>query len=83
MQSVANQLPATSAAHTLPVFPPLAQETRTHVETACMCFHLNRKPQTGRAWACLENGPLRPIRIHGRLLWPVADIRKLLNGEAA
>ena len=44
---------------------------------------LNRKPQTLRAWACLENGPIRPIRINGRLAWPVAQIRALLSGGAA
>ena len=41
---------------------------------------INRKPQTLRKWACLENGPLRPIRINGRLAWRVADIQALLNG---
>lgn len=61
-------------------FPPLEQETRSHVETACAAFFLSRKPQTLRAWACLENGPIRPIRINGRLAWPVAAIRALLNG---
>lgn len=42
---------------------------------------LNRKDQTLRKWACLENGPIRPIRIHGRLAWPVADLARILNGE--
>ena len=42
---------------------------------------LNRKPQTLRKWACLENGPIRPIRINGRLAWRINDIQKLLNGE--
>ena len=42
---------------------------------------INRKPQTLRKWACLENGPLRPIRIHGRLAWRVADLEHLLRGE--
>lgn len=73
------QIPATSAAHSLPTFCPLEKETRSHVETACAAFHLLRKPQTMRAYACLENGPIRPIRINGRLAWPVADIRKLLE----
>jgi len=41
---------------------------------------INRKPQTLRKWACLENGPIRPIRINGRLAWRVADLRALLNG---
>lgn len=60
--------------------PPLEVETRSHVDTACASFHLTRQPQTLRAWACFENGPLRPIRISGRLAWPVAEIRRLLAG---
>ncbi|MEV9633748.1 DNA-binding protein [Burkholderia pseudomallei] len=43
---------------------------------------INRKPQTLRKWACLENGPIRPVRINGRLAWKVTDIQALLNGEA-
>ena len=43
---------------------------------------LNRAAQTLRKWACLENGPIRPVRIHRRLAWKVSDIQKLLNGEA-
>lgn len=61
-------------------FLPLDQENRSHIDTACAAFHLTRKAQTLRAWACLENGPLRPIRIMNRLAWSVADIRRLLNG---
>ncbi|MBF6990932.1 DNA-binding protein [Cupriavidus sp. IK-TO18] len=41
---------------------------------------LQRRPQTLHKWACLENGPIRPIRIHGRLGWRVADLQKLLTG---
>ena len=44
---------------------------------------LNRAPQTLRKWACLENGPIRPLRINGRLAWRVADLMKLLSGGAA
>jgi len=61
-------------------FPPLEQVTRPTVPTADAAHYLNRQPQTMRAWACLENGPLRPVRINGRLAWPVAGIRELLNG---
>lgn len=67
---------------TIQQFLPLEQESRSHVETACAAFHLMRRPQTMRAYACLENGPIRPIRINGRLAWPVAEIRTLLNGGA-
>ena len=59
--------------------PALANETRTHVPTACAAFWLNRSPQTLRAWACFENGPVRPVRVGGRLAWPVAAIKGLLN----
>ncbi|MEM5427201.1 helix-turn-helix domain-containing protein [Cupriavidus oxalaticus] len=41
---------------------------------------LNRKPRTLYAWSCLENGPIRPVRVHGRLGWRVDDIDRLLNG---
>lgn len=77
MQTV-TALHATSAAH---VFTPLEQVTRPTVPTDAAAYYLNRRPQTLRAWACLENGALRPVRICGRLAWRVADIRALLNGE--
>lgn len=63
--------------------PSLAEETRTHVATARAAFWLNRKEQTLRMWACYENGPLRPVRINGRLAWSVAEIRRLLGQEGA
>ena len=62
-------------------FPPIYCERRTHVETACAAYHLNRKPQTLRSWASLENGPIRPKRINRRLIWPVEEIKILLNIE--
>lgn len=49
-------------------YPPLDQECRSSVDTACAAYHLNRAPQTMRAWACMENGPLRPVRINDRLV---------------
>lgn len=69
MQTVANQN-----------FTPLALETRTAIPTDAAAHHLNRQPQTLRSWASTEQGPIRPIRINGRLAWPVAGIRALLNG---
>ena len=60
-------------------FPPLESVTRPTVDTAAAAFFLNRRPQTMRAWACLENGPLRPIRINGRLAWPVSELRRVLG----
>lgn len=57
----------------------LDEEKRTALPTAEAAYHLNRAPQTLRLWACNDDGPIRPIRINGRLAWQVADIRKLLG----
>lgn len=50
------------------------------VSTAEAARALNRKSQTLRRWACYGSGPIQPLRIHGRLGWRVADIRRLLDG---
>jgi hypothetical protein len=60
-------------------FTPLDRETRTTVDTETAAYHLSREPQTLRVWACRETGPLRPLRVHGRLAWPTAEIRRLLG----
>ncbi|WP_090627413.1 helix-turn-helix domain-containing protein [Nitrosomonas marina] len=62
-------------------FPPIEQVTRTAVTTNEAAFYLNRKPQTLRIWAMNENGLIRPIRINGRLAWPVSEIKQLLGVE--
>jgi hypothetical protein len=61
-------------------FIPLDQEQRSHIETAAAAFHLMRKQQTLRLWACFEYGPILPLRINGRLAWPVSRLRELLSG---
>lgn len=61
-------------------YPPLDIITLPTIPTNAAAYYLNRQPQTLRVWACLENGPIRPIRINGRLAWPVAIIRNLLAG---
>lgn len=60
-------------------FPPLEHVTRTAVDTSSAAYYLNRQPQTLRGWACHEDGPIRPVRIHGRLAWPVAELRRVLG----
>jgi len=62
-------------------FTPLDRESRTHVDTETMCWHLGFAQQTARLWACKETYPegLKPIRVNGRLKWPVAAIRKTLG----
>lgn len=61
---------------------PLELETRSALPTREAAHHLNRKMQTLHTWACFENGPIRPVRVNGRLAWRVADIQRVLNGEA-
>ncbi len=63
--------------HTL----PLDCEARSALPTSEAAFHLNRAQHTLRLWACLENGPLRPIRVNGRLAWPVSEIKRLLGAS--
>ena len=60
---------------------PLNQEARTAIPTGEAARHLGRAQQTLRLWACHETGPIRPVRVHGRLLWPVAELRRLLGAE--
>lgn len=60
-------------------FPPLESVTRPTVDTAAAAYYLNRRPQTLRGHACNEDGPIRPLRINGRLAWPVSDLRRLLG----
>ncbi|MDI4632633.1 DNA-binding protein [Pelomonas sp. V22] len=62
---------------------PLDREARAALPTPEAARHLNRAQQTLRLWAMRENGPIRPIRINGRLAWPVSELRKLLNVAAA
>jgi len=79
-----NQTATTGAtfAPASPAFVSLERETRAAVETECAAFHLLRQPQTLRIWACKENGPIRPFRVCGRLMWPTADLRKLCGVAA-
>lgn len=60
-------------------FPRLQQVDKPTVSTAAAAYYLDRKPATLRAWASREDGPIRPVRVHGRLGWPVAGIKSLLG----
>ena len=76
----------TQNTHTLPTIStlqsivPLLEEKRSALPTREAALHLSRAEQTLRIWACTESGPIRPIRINGRLAWRVDDIRALLAG---
>ena len=63
-------------------FPPLALVTRPNLTTAETAYYLNRRPQTLRGWACLENGPVRPKRIGGLLAWSTVEVKALAGVPA-
>ncbi len=65
-------------------FPELAAiaKGRDTLPTNEAGIAINRAPQTLRKWASLEIGPIRPIRINGRLAWRVSDLQALLSGGA-
>lgn len=73
---------AESTPQCVPAITPLTQETRTVLPTDEAARHLNRAEQTLRIWACRENGPIRPLRIGGRLAWKTDDLRRLLGVAA-
>lgn len=62
-------------------FPPLELVSRPTVPTEQAAHYLCRRPQTLRGWACAETFPdgLRPVRVNGRLGWPVAGICAVLG----
>ena len=68
------------AARTIQQLTPLAQETRAALPTREAAAHLSRAQQTLRIWAMRDgSGPIRPLRINGRLAWPTEEIRRLLG----
>lgn len=81
MNAATHHSPEVRTAATGPAFVSLDRETRTAVDTACAAFHLSRQPQTLRGWASADTYPegLRPLRVMGRLAWPVAGIRAVLG----
>lgn len=58
---------------------PLESEPRATLPTREAARHLSRADQTLRLWAAYGCGPIRPIRVNGRLAWPVSEIRRILE----
>lgn len=58
---------------------PITEETRATVSTREAAFHLSRQFQTLHTWAAYGKGPIQPIRVNGRLAWPVAAIKRVLG----
>ena len=77
MNAIANIKPAV-------VFPPLESVRRPTVDTASAAHYLNRRPHTLHTWAMRDGcGPIKPMRIAGRLAWPVGELRRLLGVTAS
>ena len=66
-----------------PSYPPLEHVMSPGVPTPQAAYYLNRRPQTLRGWACAESYPagLRPIRVNGRLAWPVDGIKRVMGAS--
>jgi hypothetical protein len=62
-----------------PIRSELEREHRVVVDTATAASYLNRRPQTLRIWASRENGPMRPVRVNGRLAWSVVELRRCVG----
>lgn len=75
------------AIHTTQAIPPALAAIaagRDHIQTAEFARATNRASQTVRKNYCLtgECFGIRPVKFGNRLLWPVVDIARLLNGGA-
>jgi hypothetical protein len=55
---------------------------RTHLNTDEAAMSIDHRPQTLRKWATYQTGPIQPVKIGRRLLWPIEGLNKLLNGGA-
>ena len=61
-------------------YPPLESEDRPAIPTGQAAHYLFRKPRTLRDWANnIDGAPIRPVRLNGRLAWPVAEIKRVLG----
>ncbi len=70
------------------IIPPALAEIargRDHLNTAEFSRAIVCAPQTVRKLHCLygEVYGIRPIKPGSRLLWPVTEIARILNGEGA
>lgn len=64
-------------------FIPLESIDRQFLSTKEAAYYLNRQPQTLRNWSVAGNGPIKCVRLAGRLVWPTDAIRALLANAAA
>ncbi|WP_306546493.1 hypothetical protein [Malikia spinosa] len=63
-------------------FPPLEEVTKPMLTTAEYCHYSNFAKQTAWLHACKENGPVRAVRIGGRLGWSTKAVKQMLGVAA-
>ena len=81
MQATQHSADTRRAASEPQQFPALELVNRPTVPTEQDAYSLSRRPHTLRGWACAETYPegLRPIRLQGRLCWPLSGIKAALG----
>ena len=52
----------------------------THLDTRAAAARLGFAENTLRKWHCLGTGPIKPVRIGGRLRWSISEIDRVLAG---
>lgn len=64
--------------------PPATSQvlTLTHVDTPTAARMMGFAENTLRKWHCLGTGPIKPVRVRGRLRWAVAEINRVLSEGA-
>lgn len=62
-------------------YPPLEQVTKPNLTTRELAYYSDMAEQTWRVKACYDTAPegLRPLRVCGKLAWPLAGAKKLLG----
>jgi hypothetical protein len=64
------------------IYPPLENVVKPVLTTGEAGHYLDRASQTMRKWAATGEGPIKPLRINGRLAWPTAAVKKLTGVTA-
>ena len=64
-------------------FPNIDDELRPYVGTPQAAHYMDLAGCTLRDWSRRGTGPITPRKFGRKLLWPMADIRKLLGLEVA
>jgi hypothetical protein len=80
--STESEVSMSDAQSRLPIDVFAAFAGRAIVTTKEAARLVNRAEQTLRIWAMRESGPIRPVRIRGRLGWRVEDLRRLIQEGA-